>query len=158
MSRGEPTTAQIEVWQAYLRSHVRLIARLDDELQAAHSLPLEWYDVLVQLDDVGGRSSMGDLAKSLLISPSNCTRRVDRMVAAGLVLRHRDDSDRRVRIVELTDSGDEQLRQASPGHLAGVQRYFTRYLTPRNRPVVADFLDRIESSLETTERGLADPS
>ena len=150
MSDGRASDGGMAVWQAFLRSYVRLVEQLDRELRDTHDLSLEWYDVLVQLHDHGGASTMGELATSLLISPSNCTRRVDRMVGAGLVHRHRDTSDRRVKVVELTDSGDAMLRRASPTHLAGVQRYFTQSLTARNGPVIAAFLGRIESSLETT--------
>lgn len=101
---------------------------MDDDLQAEHELSIEWYDVLVQLVEAGGRRTMGNLASALLISPSNCSRLVDRLAAEGLVRREADTDDGRVKHAVLTDEGFEVLKAASPTHLDGIERYFTRFL------------------------------
>lgn len=101
---------------------------MDDDLQAKHELPFEWYDVLVQLLEAGGRRTMGNLASALLISPSNCSRLVDRLSAKGLVRREADEDDGRVKHAVLTDSGFTALKEASPTHMNGVDHYFTSFL------------------------------
>jgi DNA-binding MarR family transcriptional regulator len=142
-----PTTQQLAAWRRYLETHVRLLDRLDADLRERHDLPLAWYDVLVQLDEVGGERTMGELAQALLVSPSNCTRLVDRMAAAGLVHRRQDAADRRVRHASLTVEGRIALRRAGPTHLAGVRRHFTRYLDGDRAAVVTDLFDRVLASL-----------
>src|SRR5262245_19912978 len=83
--RDRPSAAGLTAWEAFLRAHRSLVARLDHDLIEQHGLPLAWYDVLVQLHAAGGETTMGDLASRLLITPSSATRVVERMAAAGLV-------------------------------------------------------------------------
>ena len=45
-------------WGALLRVHARLVPRFDGEVQAAASMPLTWYDVLLELHSAGGRLTM----------------------------------------------------------------------------------------------------
>lgn len=119
---------RLQVWRLFLEAHTRIVRQMDDDLQDLHQLPIEWYDVLVQLFEAGGRRTMGNLASALLISPSNCSRLVDRLAAEGFVHREADPDDRRVKHAVLTDTGFEVLKAASPTHMDGVQRYFTRFL------------------------------
>lgn len=102
-----------------------MVAELDRDLVAAHALPLAWYDVLVQLSEAGGEATMGEISGRLLISPSTCTRVVERLVNAGLVARRIDAVDARVRHVSLTPAGRSKLRAAAMTHLAGIERHFT---------------------------------
>jgi len=126
--RDRPSPAGLAAWEGFLRTHLALTRRLDDELVERHGLPLDWYDVLVQLHDAGGEATMGELATRLLISPSTCTRVVGRMEGAGLVERRVDPVDARVRHARLTRSGAARLREAAITHLRGVQRHFGRFV------------------------------
>lgn len=108
--------------------HQALLGELDRELQRRHRVPLAWYDVLVQLHEAAGELTMGDLAGRLLISPSTCTRVVDRMHAAGLLSRRVDETDARIRHVGLTPAGRSLLREAAITHLAGIERHFAGVL------------------------------
>lgn len=108
--------------------HQALLAELDRELRAEHDLPLAWYDVLVQLSDADGELTMGELADRLLISPSTCTRVVERMLVAGLLTRRVDEADARIRHVGLTPAGRTRLRAAAITHLGGIERHFASVL------------------------------
>lgn len=119
---------RLRTWRLFLEAHTRIVRQMDDDLQDAHQLSIEWYDVLVQLLEAGGRRTMGNLASALLISPSNCSRLVDRLAADGLVRREADPNDGRVKHAVLTDEGFEVLKTASPTHLDGIERYFTQFL------------------------------
>jgi DNA-binding MarR family transcriptional regulator len=147
VTAGHPTTQQLTAWRRYLETHVRLLDRLDADLRERHHLPLAWYDVLVQLDAAGGERTMGELAQALLVSPSSCTRLVDRMAGAGLVQRRHDPADRRIRHAGLTAEGRTALRRAGPTHLAGVRRHFTRFLDGDRAEAVTDLFDRVLASL-----------
>ena len=56
------------------------------------------------------------LAERLQIPPSSMVALLDQLEQRGIVARHLDPSDRRVRVVELTEEGREVLAQAM--HLA----------------------------------------
>jgi DNA-binding MarR family transcriptional regulator len=126
--RDRPSPAGLAAWEGFLRTHLTLTRRLDRELVERHALPLDWYDVLVQLHDAGGDATMGELATRLLISPSTCTRVVARMADAGLVERRVDPVDARVRHARITRDGEVRLRAAAVTHLAGIQRHFARFV------------------------------
>jgi len=48
---------------------------------------------------------MGKLAEALACDASNVTGLVDRLESRGLVRRHADEADRRVKVLELTRAG-----------------------------------------------------
>lgn len=121
VSRPDETT--VDAWRALLRAHVHLTAALDAELRRDQDLPLEWYDVLLQLHDHDGRLRMSELADVLLVSRSNCTRLVDRLERARLVTREVDPDDARGRLAALTVEGRRRLRRAAPTHLDGIARH-----------------------------------
>jgi len=122
--------AEREAWIGLLRVHNKLINQLDAELQSAHGLPLAAFDVLVQLARAeNAERSMSDLAESILLSPSGCTRLVDRLEAEGLVERRRSARDSRVVMAAITPSGRRRMMRAVPVHLRGVRERFTERLS-----------------------------
>ncbi|MFN8051876.1 MAG: MarR family transcriptional regulator [Acidimicrobiales bacterium] len=128
MSRSGPRPLQLDAWRAFLETHAVVTAVLDTELRAAHGLPLTHYDVLVQLSEAGGRLRMSELADAVLLTRSNCTRLVDRLVTDGLVTREPDPTDARARWAVMTEDGRRRLRAAAPTHLAGIERHFARFV------------------------------
>ncbi|MGP8009342.1 MAG: MarR family winged helix-turn-helix transcriptional regulator [Acidimicrobiales bacterium] len=54
-----------------------------------------------------GARSQGDIAKSLLVSTGTMTNQLDKLQAAGFVLRSPDPTDRRGQLVEMTPIGRE---------------------------------------------------
>jgi DNA-binding MarR family transcriptional regulator len=144
--RARPDADGLRAWRAFLHAHQVLVERLDRELVEQHDLPLSWYDVLVQVSDAGRELTMGEIAERLLISPSTCTRVVDRMVAAGLVSRRTDDDDARVRHIGLTASGRGRLRVAAVTHLSGIERYFAGHLDGDAGRLAAQFEAMIASA------------
>lgn len=71
---------------------------------------------------------MSELAAAVLLSRSNCTRLVDRMMHAGLVRREVDPGDARSRWTVLTAAGNERLREAAPTHMDGIRRLFAAHV------------------------------
>lgn len=140
--------AQMAAWRSFLELHAQLIRTLERELQNAEDLPLSWYDVLLQLNEAGGRMRMGKLAESILVSRSATTRFVERLERAGLLTREPCASDRRGTFVLLSEYGKETLRRAAPTHLAGVEAHFTQHLTTGEARELAGTLQRLLSLQE----------
>jgi DNA-binding MarR family transcriptional regulator len=135
---------RLAAWRALLASHAALVGRLGEELQDEKGLPLPWYEVLLWLNQApDGRMRMGELAESLLLTPSGVTRLVDRMEADGLVQRQQCPSDRRGWNAVITPAGRSRLRSAAPVHLRGVDRHFGRHLTDEEADLIADALGRV---------------
>ena len=122
------------------------MARLDAELEATQGLALADYGVLVNLAEAeGGRMRMSELADRLLLSPSGLTRRLDGLVAAGLVERARCGSDRRGAYAVLTASGRKRLQRAAPDHVEQVRRHFVTRLTRKQLSALAEALEKVAS-------------
>jgi DNA-binding MarR family transcriptional regulator len=136
----DPTAA----WAALLRVHAALTPVLDQELQAAHGLPLTWYDVLLELNAAPDRSlTMTRLGQVAVVSRSRVSRVVDELVRAGLVERVPNPEDGRSAYARITAAGRARLRTAAPTYLAGIERHFTSHLTPSEQATVATALERV---------------
>lgn len=147
--RRRPDPDSLLAWRRFLQAHRLITDELDRQLKAQHDLPLDWYDVLVQLHEAGGQLTMGGLARSVLISPSNCSRLVDRMSQRGLVERQADPDDGRTIKAVITTKGRRLLRRASPTHLGGIERHFAGLLDEPE--AIRSFFDLIISQLTTAE-------
>jgi DNA-binding MarR family transcriptional regulator len=124
-----PDAERLAVWRSFLEAHSAIIRVLEHELEEQRGLPLTWYDVLVQLQEAGGRLRMQALAERALLHKSSLTRVVDRMEEAGLVERVPCPEDGRSRYAVLLPEGRRVLRSAAPVHLRGIQQHFAAHLT-----------------------------
>ncbi len=135
---------ELAAWRGFLRAHAEVTGALDEELRAAHDLPLSSYDVLVQLEDAPGRRlRMRELAQAVLLSRSGLTRLVDRMARQGLVAREPCPDDARGAFAVLTLRGAAALRRARPTHLDGVRRRFLAPLAAGERRALAGAWERV---------------
>lgn len=138
------TVTSTAAWAALLRVHAALTPVLDHELQAAHGLPLTWYDVLLELNAAEGRRlTMSQLGAAAVVSRSRVSRVVDELVRAGLVERVANPDDGRSAFARITAAGRSRLRAAAPTYLAGIERHFTGHLTPAEAHTVATALERV---------------
>lgn len=81
---------------------------------------------VIMLLSVNGSASGQDLAHDLGVGLGTVTGIVDRLVAHGLVSRHEDPHDRRVRRVELTPAGTgliEDINNAGSQHYLRIMRH-----------------------------------
>jgi DNA-binding MarR family transcriptional regulator len=135
---------RIAVWRSFLRAHSHVVRQLERDLVADAGLPLAWYDVLLQLVEAPDRRlRMAELADSVLLSRSGLTRLVDRLQAAGLVVREPFPGDARGMYTVLTPAGLDRLREAAPVHLAGVQEYWLSKFNDDELRELHGLLDRL---------------
>jgi len=138
------TTSELRAWRGLLRVHTSMVKALDAQLEAAHSLPLTSYEVLLHLADADeGKMRMHDIASSVLLSRSGLTRLVDRLERDGLVERLSCQDDARGAFACLTELGHVRLAEARETHLAGVRRLFLSHFSEDELELVASFWERI---------------
>jgi DNA-binding MarR family transcriptional regulator len=82
------------------------------------------FDVLATLRRSGAPFELapGELADHTMVTTGAMTKRIDRLVDAGLVTRRRSESDGRARVVALTDAGRELIDRAFTAHVDNEQR------------------------------------
>ncbi|MFC4531792.1 MarR family winged helix-turn-helix transcriptional regulator [Sphaerisporangium dianthi] len=89
------------------------------EVAEQHGLSLRDYIVLSALDKTPGLTQ-GELGKSLGLDKTTLMSQLDRLERRGLVVRHSDPRDRRLRIPVITDDG-EAVRAKVAGACAAVE-------------------------------------
>jgi DNA-binding MarR family transcriptional regulator len=159
MNEREPqvpwlTPPEMVAWRTLVENTTAVLAVLDNELQAEHSLNLGDYEVLHYLSEAPtGALRMSELAATLHLSPSGITRRIDGLVKSGLVERRPCPSDRRGSNAVLTPLGLKTLRNAAPTHVRGVRRHFVDRLTARQLVEIATAMSSIEVDPESAAGG-----
>ncbi len=135
---------ELRAWRGMLRAHAAMAKALDAQLEAAHSLQLSSYEVLMYLADAEDeRMRMCDLASSILLSRSGLTRLVDRLAREGLIERVACHDDARGQFAKLTPAGREKLAAARVTHLAGVRALFLDRFTPQELDLLGNAWDRV---------------
>ena len=122
------TPEQNSAWRSLvLVTHV-LDDALDRQAQRDGNLPHAYYKVLVFLYETPGRHlTMGQLAAQQRYSTSRMTHAVTAMEKSGWLRRTVSATDRRVRLVELTEQGVALVRRVSPQQVIDVrQKVFAR--------------------------------
>ncbi|MEV8634098.1 MarR family transcriptional regulator [Streptosporangium sp. NPDC051023] len=134
------------------RSFVRY-QTLINEVFEQHGINMAAFDVLTALRRSGPpyRRTSGELAAVSLVSSGGVTLRVDRLEAAGLVVRERDADDRRVVYARLTDRGLDLVERVAEAHFAN-ERGMLEGLSEAERQRLGRLLSKLERSLENAER------
>lgn len=147
-SRSPATTPfsehELAAWRGMLEVHARVTQQLDAQMRAEHGLSLSAYEVLMFLADAPEqRMRMSDIAASVLLSRSGCTRLVDRLVALGYVTRCAATTDGRGLYAQLTPAGLVKAQAARATHRGGVRRYFLDRLTATDQIALSDIWRRL---------------
>ncbi len=105
----------------------RLAAALTAELTAVYAqfgLSEAEFDLLASLRRAGAPYELpaGELADHTMVTTGGLTKRVDRLIDRGLVVRTDADDDRRRRLVRLTPEGVDLIDRAFTAHLANEHR------------------------------------
>ncbi len=97
--------AEVEAFLNLVRS-AALLTRQQDELLKQHGLTSSLYNVLRIVRGAGADGIPStSVAERMVSRVPDVTRLVDRLVALGLVERHRTDEDRRLVLLRLSTSG-----------------------------------------------------
>ena len=143
LAKAAPGGRGLAAWSAFLRAHATLLRQLESDLERKTGLALADFDVLAQLAAAGGSLRMAELADRALISRSGMTRRVGRLVEAGLVSRASDPADARGILVLLTDAGLSRLTETFPVHVRGVTDLFVSQLDDEELAVLESALVKV---------------
>lgn len=121
---------KLEAWRLFITAHTRIIEAIDAGLRQAGAMPLNWYDILIELFEAEGQQlRLHELAQQVLLSRSSITRLVDQLEAEGYLQRRPDPADRRGAYAVLTAAGENALRQAWPHYAAAIERHYGRFLS-----------------------------
>ncbi|MCA9409070.1 MAG: MarR family transcriptional regulator [Candidatus Omnitrophica bacterium] len=101
-----------------------LLQRKMDEYFKPYSLTPVKFNALMLIKHLGESEGMSqnEICHHLIVSPSNITRLIDRLIADGLVQRIVSEKDRRIKLIKITAKGDEILNQLFHGYGEMIQK------------------------------------
>lgn len=133
-----------DAWGALLRVHAAVVPALDNALEARTSLPLAWYDVLLELaSEPERRLRMSDLGERVTLSRTRVSRIVDELVAKGYVEKQEHPDDRRSSFAALTRAGEKAFRTAAPIYMGEIEEQFAAGLSAAELERLASLLNGV---------------
>lgn len=140
---------EMHAWRGLIDVFSDVRASLEAELVDQFDLTEGDYGVLAALSETDGQGlRMCDLADQLHLTPGGLTRRLDGLVARGLVVREPSTEDRRVVLAALTDAGMAMLEKAAPVHVDGVRRHLLDHLSPEQMHALATAFEDVRAGRE----------
>jgi DNA-binding MarR family transcriptional regulator len=143
------TEAAERAWMQLIRAHRSALCSVEKALRAADLPPLEWYDVLLELER-GGRLRPRDMQDRLLLAQYNLSRLLDRMESDGLVTRERCSDDARCQWVQATPAGKALRKRMWPVYADAIRGAVEARLTRAQAAQLADLLGRVSNCPNAT--------
>ncbi|WP_035841203.1 MarR family winged helix-turn-helix transcriptional regulator [Kitasatospora azatica] len=141
MSKGDEG---LEAWRAMLLAHSAALRAIEADVQRGGSIPLTWYDVLLELRAAGpGGLRMQELSDRVVLSRTRVSRLVDEMAKQDLVQKSPDANDKRVVWASITAAGEQAFRETAPVYVRGIRQHFSSFLTEDETEVVAKALLKV---------------
>jgi DNA-binding MarR family transcriptional regulator len=141
---GSCTEAAERAWVQLVRAHRSALCSVEKALRAADLPPLEWYDVLLELER-GGPLRPRDLQDRLLLAQYNLSRLLDRMESDGLVERERCSDDARCQWVKATAQGEALRARMWPVYADAIRTAVEARLTRTQAAQLADLLGKLSN-------------
>ena len=146
---SSPSPERLRAWRLFFETALALIDVLDNDFEHDAGFPIQWYDVLVHIEDAPDGLRMNDIAGRILYSKSGLTRIVDRMEKAGLIRRVVPENDRRSIFVVQTDKGREAMTRARRQHHDWIEEHFSRLLADADIKALTGGLEKLNAHMAT---------
>jgi DNA-binding MarR family transcriptional regulator len=112
------------------------------EAMGVLELSITQIKLLHHLEGDGPELTLKQVAERVPISLPAVSRTVDDLVRRGMVHRHEDDEDRRMKRISLTDEGRTVIRKLNAAQMSGVEQ-FTNDLKDGERELLAAALSEL---------------
>ncbi len=118
-----------DTWRLFLETFAQVRRNLERRIKEDQAIPATWFDVLLHLHEAPeSRLRIGELAKLLVLTPSNATRLFDRLEKAGYLRREATPEDRRGAKIVMTEEGMAAFLGVLPGNRSRVDEVFLKLL------------------------------
>ena len=127
VSQAAASTDPVKAWRALNAAHASVRAALEYWLKKEHGLSAVEYEVLDRLSCCPeGKVRMTELAETVHLTQSTCSRVVARLEDEGLACRAMCDADRRGIFASVTDAGRERVGAATPTYRGVIAAHLGR--------------------------------
>ncbi|GAA4083007.1 MarR family winged helix-turn-helix transcriptional regulator [Nonomuraea soli] len=154
MTRSGPhDQAARDAWAAYRRLQLLVDAEVARDLERDSGLSMADYEVLAAAAGLASAETcvrVGGLAAKLQWAHGRLSRQLGRMERRGLIAREACELDGRGDDVLLTGAGRQAYEEATPGHLASIERHFGRALTGAQLAALVDIERAVAAGSRST--------
>jgi len=134
---------RLEAWRLFITLHAKIVEIIDADIQAAGGIPLQHYDVLIELFEAEGKQlRMYELAQRVALSRSSITRFVDQLAQQEFLTRKTDPEDRRGSYAVLTKA------ESWPYYREAIQQHFGSFLADEEAVLMAQALERMHVAID----------
>ena len=123
------------LWVRFLRFSLLSHKKLEEDLDKLGLTPPQFY-VLATIGYAGGLP-FGEIGAKMMVTVSNLTGIVDRLEEKKLVARKRDENDRRVVHVVMTEKGAKLYKSTIPLFEKSISRIFSSLDKPQQKELSA---------------------
>ncbi len=118
--KGRPSA---EVFNGILCVYSLLYRKMEEYFKDYALTPVK-FNTLLLIKHQGGKEglSQNEICHHLIVTPSNTTRLIDRLIVDGYVERHLSKTDRRVRLIKITSKGTAILDKLFHGYGEMIQQ------------------------------------
>lgn len=143
---SKPTENAIDAWAHLVRTEQTILHRVEEDLKRGGFPPLEWYDVLMELDkEPSGIVPQAAVQQRILLAQYNLCRLVDRLEREGLVDRKPSPEDGRSNLLVITEKGRELRRAMWPTYAAAIETHLGSRLDCEEARTLAGLLGKLVS-------------
>jgi DNA-binding MarR family transcriptional regulator len=137
----------VNAWMRLVRAEQLVLARVEEDLKRAGFPPLEWYDVLYELDrDPAGVLPQAEVQSRIMLAQYNLCRLVDRLQREDLVRREPSLEDGRSNMLVLTEKGRALRRRMWPVYSEAIETHLGSRLAESEAERLAQLLDKLGST------------
>ncbi|HEX6119150.1 MAG TPA: helix-turn-helix domain-containing protein [Dongiaceae bacterium] len=137
-------------WVRLVQARHAVVSAVEADAKAAAMLPLEWYDVLWDLERHEEGVRPFELEQRLLFAQYNLSRLVDRMVEAGLVKKAACPSDKRGHMLHITEAGRKARKATWPHYARSVNKHLGDKLSEAETEKLATLLGKLMEQSQRT--------
>jgi len=137
---SDPVT---KAWVRLVQARHAVVSAVEADAKEAGVLPVEWYDVLWDLERHEEGVRPFELEQRLLFAQYNLSRLIDRMVEAGLVKKVACPTDKRGHMLFITEAGKKQRKATWPVYARAVNRHLGDKLSEAETEKLAALLGKL---------------
>lgn len=142
---AKASESTVQAWTSLVRAEQTVMARVEDDLKRAGFPPLEWYDVLHELDrEPSGVLPQAQVQSSIMLAQYNLCRLIDRLQREDLVHRQPSQEDGRSNLLVITDKGRDLRRRMWPVYSAAIEEHLGAHLSSGEADRLAGLLGKLQ--------------
>ena len=135
-----PKDPIVASWVALVRASNGVISAIAADGRAAGFPPLEWYDVLWDLENAPDGVRPFEMEGRLLLAQYNLSRLIDRMAKAGYVEKRPCEGDGRGLVLVITESGKALRKKMWPVYHAAIRRHIGAHIDEKQAKTLCKLL------------------